>query len=59
ISHLKFHRSCDEIYDLCVLPGIKRPGIVGVLDGNYRMALTMPDNVFWSTAPKTSEPPLT
>ena len=48
ISQLKFHRSCDEIYDICVLPGLKRPGITGILDGNYRMALSMPDDSFWS-----------
>ncbi|MDX8390048.1 MAG: TIGR03032 family protein [Mariprofundaceae bacterium] len=48
ISHLKFHRSCDEIYDICVLPGLKRPGIAGILDGKYRMALSMPDSSFWS-----------
>jgi len=48
ISTLKFARSCDEIYDICVLPNIKRPGMVGVLDGNYRNALTTADGVFWS-----------
>ncbi len=49
ISHLKFHRSCDEIYDICILPGLRRPGMVGVLDGRYREGLRLPDQVFWST----------
>jgi len=48
ISQLSFMRSCDEIYDICVLPGLKRPGMAGILDGNYRMGLTMPDNIYWS-----------
>jgi len=56
ISHLKFLRSCDEIYDICVLPGLKRPGMVGIMDGNYRMALTLPDAVFWSEQPKSIDP---
>jgi len=55
ISHLKFHRSCDEIYDICVLPGLKRPGMIGVMDGNYRMALTLPDAVFWSSTPERQD----
>jgi len=57
ISQLKFMRSCDEIYDICVLPGLKLPGIVGIMDGNYRMALTMPNDIFWAspTAPRHFE----
>jgi len=52
VSQLKFARSCDEIYDICILPGLKRPGMVGVLDGNYRMGLTMPDQVYWTESSK-------
>ncbi len=48
ISSLKFKRSCDEIYDISILPGIKRPGMVGVLNGSYRTGLTTPEGVFWS-----------
>jgi len=48
MSSLKFHRSCDEIYDICVLHGLRRPGMVGILDGNYRMGLTTPEQALWS-----------
>jgi len=48
MSNLRFARSCDEIYDICILPNLKRPGMVGVLDGGYRSGLTMPDGVLWS-----------
>ena len=47
MSYLKFQRSCDEIYDICILPGIKNPGIVGILDGKYRMGISSPEAVFW------------
>ena len=48
MSQMKFHRSCDEIYDIAVLPGLRRPGVVGVMDGAWRMAITTPDATFWS-----------
>ncbi len=48
MSSLKFHRSCDEIYDIAILPGLKRPGMAGVMDGAWRMGITTPNNTYWS-----------
>jgi len=43
------------MYDIRVLPGLRRPGMVGVMDGGYRMALTLPDGVFWSAQPESKD----
>jgi len=56
ISSVKFMRSCDEIYDICILPGLKRPGMVGVMDDNYRMGITMPEQVYWTSQNEQQTP---
>jgi uncharacterized protein (TIGR03032 family) len=47
VGDLRFIRSCEEIYDVQVLPGVRAPGLLGLHDETYRMALALPDQVFW------------
>jgi len=48
VGELRFLQSCEEIYDVQVLPGVRRPGILGVRDDTFRRALAMPDQTFWA-----------
>ncbi len=48
VGDLRFLRSCEEIYDVQVLPGLRRPGILGVSDETHRRALATPDQSFWA-----------
>jgi len=48
VGDLRFLRSCEEIYDVQVLPGLRRPGILGVSDDTHRRALATPDQSFWA-----------
>jgi uncharacterized protein (TIGR03032 family) len=57
MSQLKFHRSCDEIYDIAVLPGLHRPGMVGIMDNAWRMAVSTPENTYWSEQEEVLRPP--
>jgi uncharacterized protein (TIGR03032 family) len=47
VGELRYLRSCEEIYDLQVLPGLRRPGILGLADTTHRRALSLPDQTFW------------
>ncbi|MEM7408669.1 MAG: TIGR03032 family protein [Myxococcota bacterium] len=47
VAELEFLRSCDQIYDVAVLPA-RRPGILGIGDDTHRQALATPDATFWS-----------
>ena len=47
VGELRYLRSCEEIYDVQALPGMERPGILGVADATHRLALTTPDQTFW------------
>ncbi|MCE7939431.1 TIGR03032 family protein [bacterium] len=44
---IQYHTDCEEIYDVQVLPGLRRPGIIGLADGMHLNALSTPEAVFW------------
>ncbi len=51
-GQFRFVRTCDEIYDIHVLPGIRRPGIVGLMGNEEtQLSVTTPEATFW-TQPK-------
>jgi uncharacterized protein (TIGR03032 family) len=47
VGNLHYLNSCEEIYDIQVLPGLRRPGILGIDQPLYRSALSTPDQGFW------------
>jgi uncharacterized protein (TIGR03032 family) len=52
VGELRFLQSCEEIYDVQVLPGVRRPGILGVSDSTFRRALALPEQTFWAMDPE-------
>jgi uncharacterized protein (TIGR03032 family) len=50
VGDLRYLRSCEEIYDVQVLPGLRRPGVLGLHDETYRHALALPEKSFWGRA---------
>ena len=49
---MKYESSVDEIYDVQVLPGLKRPGILNTLSDIYKMGLSIPGSTFWAPMEK-------
>ncbi|MBT3266518.1 TIGR03032 family protein [Candidatus Poribacteria bacterium] len=47
VGHLKYMTSCEEIYDLAALPGMRRPGMMG-LEHEHRRGLSIPTTGFWA-----------
>ena len=47
VGSLTYLNSCEEIYDIQVLPGLRRPGILGIDQPLHRSALATPDQGFW------------
>lgn len=45
---LRYHSSCEEIYDVHVLENTLRPGILGVMDSTHRQALHTPEGSYWA-----------
>lgn len=48
VGEITYLRSCEEIYDVQVLPEMKRPGVLGVSDDVHLEALSLPDKTFWA-----------
>lgn len=48
VGQMEFVRTCEEIYDVQVLPGLVRPGIVGPDSDINKRGLSLPETSFWS-----------
>lgn len=48
VAHLFYEMSVDEIYDMLLLPNVKRPNILNTTTDTFRNALSIPDATFWS-----------
>jgi uncharacterized protein (TIGR03032 family) len=48
IGYLKYENSVDEIYDVRILPGKRRPGLLTIERGGHFMAITTPEGDFWA-----------
>lgn len=47
VGHIRYLQSVEEIYDVQVLPGSLRPGILNHTSATHRLALHTPGAVFW------------
>lgn len=48
IANLKYENSVQEIYDVRILHGVRRPGLVSAQNGEHRIAITTPSENFWA-----------
>jgi uncharacterized protein (TIGR03032 family) len=48
VAHLKYENSVEEIYDVRIMHGLKRPGLVSAQKLEHRLALTTPDEDYWA-----------
>ena len=56
VGQIRYVNSCEEIYDVTVLPGLRRPGILGTSDPVFRRALSTPEATYWGEAHEPSVP---
>lgn len=48
VAELRYENSVDEIYDVRLMPGMKRPGMVSTQKAEHRLALTTPEEDYWA-----------
>ena len=48
VSEIRYHASVDEIYDVQVIPGYLRPGILSTEKPEYKLGLTTPETTYWA-----------
>lgn len=48
VGEVRYHTSVDEIYDVQIIPGYIRPGILNTEKPEYKLGLSTPDMTFWA-----------
>ncbi|NND31403.1 MAG: TIGR03032 family protein [Saprospiraceae bacterium] len=48
VGEIKFLASVDEIYDLQILPGMRRPGILNTKNPVHKYGLSIPNATYWA-----------
>ena len=48
VGELRYLRSCEEIYDVQALPGLRRPGLLGLGDPVHERSLVTADDAWWA-----------
>jgi uncharacterized protein (TIGR03032 family) len=48
IGHLKYENSVEEIYDVRIFPGMRRPNLLSHQKKEHHMALTTPETDYWA-----------
>ncbi|MFY0626214.1 MAG: TIGR03032 family protein [Reichenbachiella sp.] len=56
VGHIKYENSLEEIYDIQVIQGFDRPGILGVNTDDHRNGLSLPNQGFWAIPEITPKP---
>ena len=52
VARLMYESSVDEIFDIQIIPGMIRPGILNTEGDTYKLALTTPDATYWAAVEK-------
>ena len=55
VAHLKYEDSVEEIYDVRIMHGMKRPGLVSPGKLEHRLALTTPEEDYWAVFKKEEQ----
>lgn len=48
IGYIKYETSVEEIYDVKIMPGVQRPGLLNHKKPDHKIALTSPMGDFWA-----------
>ena len=51
VGQLTYQASVDELYDVKILPGLRRPNVLNHQKEDHRIALSLPDTGYWLHTP--------
>ena len=49
VGRIKYENSCEELYDVQILPNQMRPNILNTQNDTHLLALTTPKDCFWGS----------
>ena len=56
VGQIKYVNSCNEIYDLLIIPNVRRPNILNTITPMFRRALSLQVNTYWGQDPDETAP---
>jgi len=56
VGYIKYESSVDEIYDVTIMPGTVRPGLLNNSKPEFRLVMTYPGNDIWVASPEDQQP---
>jgi hypothetical protein len=48
VGQINYQASVEELYDVKVLPGLRRPNVLSTMKDDFRKALVTPDDTYWA-----------
>jgi hypothetical protein len=48
VAELKYLASVEEIYDLKIIKGFKRPNVLNTIRPDFKLGLSIPETTFWA-----------
>ena len=48
VGQINYQSSVEELYDVKVLPGLRRPNVLSTMKDDFRKALVTPDDTYWA-----------
>ncbi len=48
VGQINYQSSVEELYDVKVLPGMRRPNVLSTVKDDFRKALVTPDETYWA-----------
>ena len=55
VGQISYQASVEELYDVKVLPGMRRPNVLGTMKDDFRRALVTPDDTYWASVQEKKE----
>jgi uncharacterized protein (TIGR03032 family) len=56
VGRMRYQSSVDEIYDIQVLPDIRRPGIINTEGDWHKLGVSIPGATYWASPESTKQP---
>ena len=48
VGQINYQASVEELYDVKVLPGMRRPNVMSTMKDDFRRALVTPEDTYWA-----------
>lgn len=48
VGHILYQASVEELYDVKILPGLRRPNVLSTMKDDFRRALITPTDTYWA-----------